>query len=1026
MTGDFSALDRRDFVQGAALAMASLLYPTPWVGQTEAQASQLGVTRLNTVQKILLNQLLYKDVPAYLAFDEVADAVARKVVQGEAAATRFDDAYQKFAQRAAEDRKTALDRAIGRGVALDCVLIPSPAAPAISIASVLSPLMVPLGVAGSIARQIELTTGTAIPVATTVADVLQGTPNVSLIPVLPGALTGYLLEQRLKLLAAESGVVGILAQASAFLAKGGQLTSEFENALAGVPKGIDAWTKGINGLASGAPQSSSDAAAVQAATTALASAFEQLGTSIGMNPSTVSDVSKGVNVAGAALAGAMAGSVFGPVGTVVGGVVGLVSGLLGSKSRGPDQSALALVRIDTRITQLGQAMQVGFNAISAQMTAQLTSIAQSMQSGFTSLSVQIRAFEIKTGGSLARIEADLLSLAATSLKNQVNNLDNVCREHEIQYRNFVAGASSNRVHTEGEVRKAAWTLAQMIQTGGEGFSGPQFVGDLDFGSYLANYSRSLATQKINLHLSPFMTMSAFVAMVGPPEPPDSLVDEVKAVSEQLRDPGYRLGGEHLRDARYPVGKQHNAARVIRGIQAECVARLAGFETAPEAKGLGARREVKELMISDLASLPAATAPSDMWFLLTSAQKSTQQVSDVGLLSGVLSDLSSSFKPHLSSHYLLTGQNSLPALLYVRRKITSELADSCAVVFCNPYMAAIDVLRRVASIKMSQESGRNLPRASRIDIPNYATAEDMLRSYERSRMPLRAVSSVDVGAKPDNLAQDAIFMSGPLPEGIQVVGDLLGQIFSRQVVDPGVAPRAPWSEYVQRAIGYLHRTGVLTRPLVSSVRSLNKDGGPAEGALARHLQRIRSCCFILGLIERRVAIRLDALKASASGGPPPVFNSWFPGFKEYGIVASYALGQTEQNDYSFAKGVMQSILGDPDFGSGNVSNILDNNAILADLPPAAKPYPVHLGQFWGWGAEACRPGTPTSPQLLAALLRPECAFAGENGAVLAAAEIYSQLKADQALYEGSADLVDVVQKKFPNGIRQALRDELKAT
>jgi hypothetical protein len=75
---------------------------------------------------------------------------------------------------------------------------------------------------------------------------------------------------------------------------------------------------------------------------------------------------------------------------------------------------------------------------------------------------------------------------------------------------------------------------------------------------------------------------------------------------------------------------------------------------------------------------------------------------------VLADLVATFKPHLSGHYLLTGQNSLPALLYVRRKIAAKLAESCAIVFCNPYMAAIDVLRRVASIKLSDEEPTYAP------------------------------------------------------------------------------------------------------------------------------------------------------------------------------------------------------------------------------------------------------------------------------------------------------------------------------
>jgi hypothetical protein len=275
--------------------------------------------------------------------------------------------------------------------------------------------------------------------------------------------------------------------------------------------------------------------------------------------------------------------------------VGLVSGLLGSKSRGPDQSALALTRIDARITQLTQAMQAGFNQLSAQMTAQLNSIAQGMQSGFNSLSAQIRTFQINTDGALARSEADLLALAATNLQTQINNHENVSREHEIQHRLFVVGGPSNHLQTAGDVRKAAWTLAQTVEAAGKGFCAPAFVGNVDFATYLANHSRALATQKINMHLSPHMTMSAFLPPGMSVEPPDSFSDEVKAIAEQVRDPRYQLAGNRLRDPRYPAEARYNAAAVIHGLQVECLAMLAGFENAPEAKGLGARREVRELL-----------------------------------------------------------------------------------------------------------------------------------------------------------------------------------------------------------------------------------------------------------------------------------------------------------------------------------------------------------------------------------------------------------------------------------------------
>src|SRR5215472_13092521 len=116
------------------------------------------------------------------------------------------------------------------------------------------------------------------------------------------------------------------------------------------------------------------------------------------------------------------------------------------------------------------------------------------------------------------------------------------------------------------------------------------------------------------------------------------------------------------------------------------------------------------------------------------------LSDTEFAAELLQTAGEVLRKHLSVHYLLVGQNSLPALAYLRRHIAQALANDCAVVFCNPFMAAVDVFRRAVSTAISINASYNQDH-SPIRINTLAQAQQRLLLDGRSEMPLAQVANV---------------------------------------------------------------------------------------------------------------------------------------------------------------------------------------------------------------------------------------------------------------------------------------------
>src|SRR5262249_16732217 len=96
-----------------------------------------------------------------------------------------------------------------------------------------------------------------------------------------------------------------------------------------------------------------------------------------------------------------------------------------------------------------------------------------------------------------------------------------------------------------------------------------------------------------------------------------------------------------------------------------------------------------------------------------------------------------------------------------------------------------------------------------------------------------------------------------------------------------------------------------------------------------------------------------------------------------------------------------------------------------LGDMAKPYPANVGTFWGWGWDLgeTNPATPTGTDLIKAVLQPQCAFAGENAAVLGMGGTYSDMGGFMNFWNSKARIQSII-NQLPGGIRQALRKNLE--
>jgi hypothetical protein len=529
-----------------------------------------------------------------------------------------------------------------------------------------------------------------------------------------------------------------------------------------------------------------------------------------------------------------------------------------------------------------------------------------------------------------------------------------------------------------------------------GFCGPAFVGTL-YNGYIADLSNRIAGRAPTVTAPKTLeTWMRLADNFDPPFTPPLLTQEAAALARRLRHNRYALG--ETNEGGNPVDPL-NGAGIVQGLQQQCFDLLRGLADSPEYAVVS-----KSPLVPTGTTAPDPLAPQDMWDALVNIQSAVSELSDSDKAAALAGEAINFLRPRLGAHYLLTGQNLLPALLYIRRRALQELANSAAIVFCNPFMGAVQVFRRVVATKLSAAPPfPRRPNHSNSMVTNSGQARRLIENYQRTSQPLSAVARVDFSAPPQVVADGASF-----------VATTIAKVFDGSLVIPGrISPALGpegWTEY---GIAYFSAR-------LPAIVSALSPAGAGPRTLTAHLTLIRERCLLLGVIEHCINARLATLAATPGiAGPTPKLDEWFKAFEEYGMVAAYALAQPpvttpgRQPEGNMAEAVIGALLA-------------PLNVNIPFPPPApaeeAKVYPTNLGVFWGWGAEKCRPDTATSPDLITAVLRPECAFAGENGATLAALGTLSELQESLQIARSKTAVRNAIERA--GGIASLFRSSLQ--
>jgi hypothetical protein len=949
---------RRDLLF-AATAIATLgPFARFTVAFAQAQSGDLGIT---ASQKMLLSDVLFADPVSYLAYAEVA----RLKVRGDAATQKFDEAAARIKSFSPRDKLTAVGDAIRDRIMIDCVLLPGQM-PEVTLQNLLAPAAVQIGISGALSREAERTLGQVAATRATVTGLMQEVQSVVLLPSMPDRLAQQYVAEGLRLLAADSGIQGLLGASMATLRKAEAAASQIQTAYASAAAGLSGLAKSFDDLAHMTPSPGSDPEKFAGD---LSAAMTALGNAVHMNPATVHKINAGISVAGSALSGALAGSALGPIGTVAGGAMGLLGGLFG----GGGGSNPALAQLSVQLDQLTQLINAGF----AEMQQDFSALSDQMRDGFNALSQQMREFQHEIDTNLNALRVQLTQLARTQLQNSLDLLGDQATEHERQYLEFRVADGPSPDQSAAQLRLATTALLDTIKTDDVGFCSTTFVGDT-LEQYLDKFGATLAKAPLAARLPLIANFNgglrpSFFQPQSPGQLPQLIAPVTIAAEADLL-------AQRLREPRYGVADDHNGAAIIKGLHQQCYNAMVGIAASPEGIFI-ARDPVMSFLApsSDAAAVaPPAVAPQDLWSIMMTMQQAGEALSDIDAAQDLLQTSSDFLAGYIRAHSLLTGQNSLPALLYARRRIAAQLADASAVVFCNPFMAAIDVYRRAVCTRLSSPLVYR-PNHSTRKISDSATARAAMATYVRATMPLANVSSVA--------------FTGDYSVHTAAVLQEVDKLFTTP------SPAAPLLiEACKAAIT------ALTPHLPAAVQT------SGNKPLSAYLSDIRVLSLTLGVIERAVAARLGGL---AAANATQDFSPWFDGFAEYGMAASYSLAQPLANipgidpEHTRAEVLMSALL-EPAL-AGEV--ILNPPAGLAE---GGRPYPNNIGHFWGWGAEDCRPGVAPPEALMQALLRPDCAFAGENGAEMGAAECFSQMLATLQQFATRTALTTKVKSQFPAG------------
>jgi hypothetical protein len=329
--------DRRSvllmFAFAAAGANTNLLFrPSGAFAADLSPTSALSVT-----QKILLDGVLYDNIPAYLAFAQTVQSN----IKGGAAVAAYDSALNQISSFSPADLEQQLNQAIASRIGIDIVVSVTGGSGPLSLPQILQSTIPQLGVAQTLARQVGNLVAQGGPGIATVNSVLQSIQNLQLIPAVPQDISPIYWQDGLTLLQGSGGLTSLLATATNLLANGQSTVDQ-------ISSGITSVTSAISQIGD------VDSTDYAAAASALASAVGALGSATHMNPNTVKEISRTVSVMGSMLSGATAGATLGPYGAAAGAIVGLLGSLFGGNG-GSDGTSQALAQISSQLSNLEQA-----------------------------------------------------------------------------------------------------------------------------------------------------------------------------------------------------------------------------------------------------------------------------------------------------------------------------------------------------------------------------------------------------------------------------------------------------------------------------------------------------------------------------------------------------------------------------------------------------------------------------------------------------------------------------------------------
>jgi hypothetical protein len=986
------AASRRDLLFGLATLVIvqrglPLLFPL-------SPAHAQGVTAMSwmsATQRAVFDSVLYDHAREYLAYAKVVQDNLRG---GEAIAA-FDRALAETT--APGDLINAFNDTLARGIAIDLAFLPSPNQPPSTLSKILQPTIPRIGLPETLGRNID---GVVNQGAAPVASIQALIGNVQgIVPVVSKDVSEIYWRAGLTLLTARDDLTGLVAAATAALGTAG-------NDGRAIAERVSQITNAVSSIAaSGSRQGFNYAAAAEGLTKAVAA----LGELLHMNRDTVDKVNKTVNVVGSMLAGAAAGAALGPVGAAVGAVAGLLAGLFGS--RGGDGTGKALAQLSTQIAQLEQHVLMGLQQLAAAIGAlsqQIVNLSQQIERDFEALGAQIAAFQAQMENRLDQIRELIVAQARTDMANKGFRMIENARDYDAHYRERRLGAGAAATAVADPLRDLRVLFDNMRHPpGGQftGYCGPAFVGT-PYSGYINDLSNRIAgrTPAAGMPGTPGAsgqprTLASWMRLADNfdvPSTPALLTQEVAMLAMRLRHNRYAIAESG--DGNSPIDLR-NGAGIVQGLQQQCFDLLGGIAVAPEYAFVS-----KSLLLPTGRTAPDPMAPQDIADVLANVQSAVSEISDSDKAAALANEAVAFLRPRLSAHYLLTGQNLLPTLLYIRRRALQELADSAAMVFCNPYMAAVQAFRRMVATKLSEASAFPVrANHSRLKIAKNVDAQGLIWNYRRAEQPLSAVAKVDFPTA----------SSPPVVDAITQLSLAVESIFNGRLYLPGrTAPTSDPRDWT------LYGTSYFGARLPAVISALSATAGP--NTLTAHLTLIRDRCLLLGVIEQCIKARLAALAAMPGlAGSIPQLEDWFAGFQEYGMIAAFALAQPPVTtpgrppESNMAEAVVAALLAPLNVG-------------IPFPPPApseeAKVYTNNVGVFWGWGAEKFRPDMPTAPELIAVVLRPECAFAGENGAIMAALSTFSELQEALQIAKSKTALRNAVDRA--GGIASLLRSSLQ--